>query len=127
MQQLTNFQQISFAPFTQLENPQDPDSNPDENEKRREGASSFPAERNINDEREREEKRGEEKGVKGGGEGGRIMEMQFATEAVNEQDFVREARRSSSVSARRGYLLIFRWERSRRGRLVEAARRRTRN
>ena len=43
------------------------------------------------------------------------MEMQFATEAVNEQDFVREARRSSSVSARRGYLLIFRWERSRWG------------
>ena len=41
--------------------------------------------------------------------------MQFATEAVNEQDFVREARRSSSVSARRGYLLIFRWDRSRWG------------
>ncbi|KAK1122693.1 hypothetical protein K0M31_009137, partial [Melipona bicolor] len=35
------------------------------------------------------------------------MEMQFATEAVNEQDFVWEARGSSSVSARQRLLADF--------------------
>lgn len=63
---------------------------------------TFRRGRNIKDEQRKKKE-----------EGGRIMEMLFATEAVNEQDFVREPRKSCSVSRQTRLLADFSSERSR--------------
>ena len=62
---------------------------------------TFRRGRNIKDERRKKKE-----------EDGRIMEMLFATEAVNEQDFVREPRKSCSVSRQTRLLADFSSERS---------------